>query len=100
MKSKLGAFLLAVLFTAAVAWTAHAGDACCGAAAAADKAGVENPAAGEKGAATAPCAHMAGGDCQNCEGPDKCPHHEDCSKGCDCAPSGGSDAKPEAGEGQ
>ena len=75
MNWKLGASMLACLFTAAIAWTAHAGDACC--AAAADKAGVEKPA----GEASAPCQHAEGGGCADCG---KCANCPNCASGKPC----------------
>lgn len=78
MKSKLATSMLAFLFTAAVAWPALAGEACCAAAAAADKAGVEKPA----GEAAAPCQHDKGAGCADCA---KCADCPDCAAGKPCA---------------
>jgi hypothetical protein len=78
MNSKLATAMLALLFTAAVAWSAHAGEACCGAAAAADKAGVEKPS----GDAAAPCQHGEEAGCAGCA---KCADCPDCAAGKPCA---------------
>ena len=130
MKSKLVTSMLALLFTSVMASAAHAGEACCEAAAAGDKAAGEAVApcqhaeaagcadcgakcdcpdcAASKGCAEGKCekcehcANAAKGEmCANCPGPDKCPHHENCQAGCGCAPSSdGSGTKPEGGEGK